>query len=94
MYNQIPGQKQQVYTQNYVPGVQNTNVVLPNQVQYQMQYNIPQGTPVQMQIPEDKGKLILQVNIKESKLDINQIRNKVKVIRSLYIVIILIKIQN
>ena len=56
MYNQIPGQKQQVYTQNYVPGVQNTNVVLPNQVQYQMQYNIPQGTPVQMQMPEDKRK--------------------------------------
>jgi len=56
MYTQIPGQKQQAYTQNYVPGQQNPNVILPNQVQYQMQYNIPQGAPVQMHIPGDKRK--------------------------------------
>jgi len=58
MYTQIPGQKQQIYTQNYAPGLKTTNVVLPNQAQYQyqMQYNIPQGTPVQMQIPGDKRK--------------------------------------
>ena len=58
MYTQIPGQKQQIYTQNYVPGLKTTNVVLPNQAQYQyqMQYNIPQGTPVQMQVPGDKRK--------------------------------------
>ena len=56
MYTQIPGQKQQVYTQNYAPGVQNANVGLPNQAQYQMQYNIPQGTPVQVQRPGDNRK--------------------------------------
>lgn len=56
MYAQIPGQNKQVYTQNYATGVQNPNMVLPNQVQYQVKYNIPQGTPVQMQVPGDKRK--------------------------------------
>ena len=69
MYTQMPVQNQKMYPQNYVlPVPQNQNVLLPNQVKHQMQYNNQLGNQGQMMITTDKRKTFTPVQNQKGQM--------------------------